>query len=309
MENDGFADIDLDQMESGWGQSTRPPTPPADDAPATDHDGGCAKPRKKDKTGRFAKARPGEPRWTPYEKGVPLDRKSPRYIADLENAKMGIPRQEKLTWMQAQLWDNGEDAKTRYKVRLEYTDQPAEVCTPKGKRAVMKVRHAPFSSRKQFIRNLKRKKKPKVLEFEWAFLNLLFAQMDRVDEQSSEQGLPPAMFGMVQCVFDGTRTYERQYCVLIWSRDADGIEVPIVATTQHQFGAIPGVEVLGVALKPTKKTPGRSSKASDYVGSWYSDALQARIDTGKSIKEMRQQDIERRAAIAAKPAGGGNGHD
>jgi hypothetical protein len=309
MEADGFADIDLDQMETGWGQSTRPPTPPADDAPVTDQDGSRAKPRKKDKTGRFAKARPGEPRWTPYQPGVPLDRKSPRYLADLENFKRGIPRHEALTWMQVQLWDNGEDAKTRYKVRLEFTDQPAEVCTRAGKRAVMKVRHAPFSSRKQFIRNLKRKKKPKVMEFEWAFLNLLFAEMDRVDEQSAEQGLPPAMFGMVQTVFDGTRTYEGQYCVLIWSRGADGAEVPIIAITQHQFGAIPGVEVLGVALKPAKKTPGRSSKASDFVGSWFSDALQARIDTGKAIKDMRQQDIDRRTATVATLAGGGDSHD
>jgi hypothetical protein len=140
-------------------------------------------------------------------------------------------------------------------------------------------------------------------------LNLLFAEMDRVDEQSAGQGLPPAMFGMVQCVFDGTRTYEGQYCELIWSRDADGIEVPIVVITQHQFGAIPGLEVIAISLKQAKKTPGRSIRASDFVGSHYSVALQARIDTGKSIKEMRQQDIERRAAIAAKPAGGGDGHD
>jgi hypothetical protein len=309
MENDGFADIDLDQMETGWGQSTRPPTPPADDAPATDHDGSRAKPRKKDKTGRFAKVRPGEPRWTPYEKGVPLNRKSPRYLADLANARRGIPRHDKLTWMQAQLWDNGEDAKTRYKVRLEYTDQPAEVCTREGKRAVMKVRHAPFSSRKQFIRNLKRKKKPKVLEFEWAFLNLLFAEMDGVDEQSAEQGLPPAMFGMVQCVFDGTCTYEGQYCFLIWAKTLDGVLLPIVGVTQHAFGALPGLELIPISLKQAKQTPGRSSKASDFVGSYYSDALQARIDAGKAVKEMRQQDMGRRAAIAAKPAGGGDGHE
>jgi hypothetical protein len=140
-------------------------------------------------------------------------------------------------------------------------------------------------------------------------LDILFAEMDRVDELSAEQGLPPAMFGMVQTVFDGTRTYGRQYCSLIWVKTVDGVLLPIVGVTQHAFGALPGLELIPISLKQAKQTPGRSIRASDFVGSFYSDALQTRINAGKAIKDMRQQDIEQRAAIAARLAGGGDGHN
>lgn len=250
-----------------------------------------------------SRARPGK-RNAPRRKGEPLD---PERVAA---AKVGLPYFARMNWMCCQLLDKGERptrGHVRWRLKIETCDAAVEHCTRAGLRAMKKERWVWLSKPDAFLDNFHRKAKRFPLLHPARECRPVAEQVARVaaamDEEHGPLGAPACLLGFVSCRLEGTHTYGGQYCLLSWRRDEEGGPwLPTAVLTQFRPGGEPDAwqeRIVAMRVPPAVNRDGAPRNSPFvFVGSWFSDALQERIDTAKAIKAMRAADIARKGGRA-----------
>jgi len=249
--------------------------------------------------------------WKPRQKGEKIDYNSQEYIEAADKAMTGLPVFRAMKWLRAQLFDRGaHPGRPRHSVKLEFTDAPIEHCTRTGLRTMRRTRWANLSTPLNFRTNLRRK----------AITTTGFDQHDRDNGEQAvkwamenfdrtSEGAPSCLIGWVSNRFEGKGTivYGSQHVIAAWQPDEDGEWTPgLIITRRFADGTAnhDKMDMIGVNMRLPSAvnrdgTP-RSLAAQSFthVGTWYSDALQDRINTAKSVKEMRKADIKARGGRA-----------
>jgi hypothetical protein len=206
------------------------------------------------------------PDWKPTDKPK-IDKDSDAHQAAALIAVRGIPLIPTITWAECQLFDNGpsdgKHAHTRYVAKITCTSAAPGSLIANGKRSLCRDWYSFFSTPKQFMRNLKRKKPRHALtEAEMETAVIMAAKMTELD----------GFCGTVSSKLHGEGTIRavRQFIALWWCEE-DGEQKPRLFIIQETREGEFHNKIVELGNPPEKE--GRSAKACRWYARWESEAF------------------------------------
>ncbi|RVT89285.1 hypothetical protein EOD42_25420 [Rhodovarius crocodyli] len=202
----------------------------------------------------------------------------------------GLPALTSITWLQAQLWDNGVGARggPRWNLKVKWTTIRPELID-RGR--IASVRYAGLSTIDQWRDATKRRRNTKA--WETAFCKHTVKVLREID-RARPAGSPEVRVGSISYRYSGhgTIVYPGQVAVLSWDH-RDGEWLPCIGLYQagddgdgKWVSLGDGIDIL---LNSYREAEGRREGASDYVGLHYRDDYRALLIERREMAEAKAE--------------------
>ena len=176
--------------------------------------------------------RSAKPAFKPGVKGQPVDKNTPDYIAALAKAQQGMPPFADITFLEAEMFDNGTARKPgvpRYQIKLGWScAAPYLIGSGPDRSKRLTHRYIPLAVRQQARDNWNRaSRKAGLWQFEPEERVVIdkFMELAREEDAKRKQdhgGKPEALIGCVQHrPFEGTIRHS-QFGLILWRSDGPG---------------------------------------------------------------------------------------
>ncbi len=239
--------------------------------------------------------------WQPqHKKGEPIDKDSDAYQAAAQAAVRGLPLVSTMHWLEVQMFDNGPSAgrhaHTQYVLKFTGSSAAAGALISEDRRALSVTRHCFLATKKNFIRNLKRKKE------KHALLPTCWATVERIlvlAEDPLVEGQPEPLYGSLTMKMHGEGTVRSlgQFAGVQWVMN-EGEWRPIIALVQYCHRTkVEDHAGLLLGLPPVIK-PGRKATACRWYGRLESEEFTRLMERAKD----RDADLREKLARMRRPA-------